>query len=566
MFSLDSVLDDLWPQARPAPWQKSLLKKLFYEEEFQQFAAAHRHLKGLDMVEQVLDHLDISCTLASHDLEQIPEHGPLVIMANHPTGTLDGLALLYAVSRVRRDVKVVTNRMLTHLEPLSSLFIPVDNIGGKTAKTAFTQMEQQLHQSGVLIFFPAGEVSRPTRKGIRDKKWHTGFIKLANKFRAPLLPVHIQAHNSLLFYASTLVSSTLPMLLLMQQMFRRQHSNLPIKIGQQIAWNSWYSATHSSREMAVQCRQHVIRLGKGLPGLFKTESAIARPEDRATLKRALAQAECLGKTSDGKSIFLWQRNGEEDVPILRELGRLREVAFRAVGEGSGKRRDTDRYDDDYLHLILWDEEDLEIVGAYRFMPTAEQVNKHGFCGLYSHSLFHYDDKMAPILEHGIELGRSFIQPRYWGRRGLDYLWSGIGAFLARYPHYRYLFGPVSISGGLPPDARDLLVAFYRLWFPASHPFAVSRQPYPASLPDVLAQFGGKDYTDDLTRLKSLLGNLGCGIPPLYKQYSELCEPGGVQFIDFGSDPAFNHCVDGLVLVDLCYLKRNRYERYIEAHL
>lgn len=566
MFSLDSVLDDLWPQARPAPWQKSLLKKLFYEEEFQQFAAAHRHLKGLDMVEQVLDHLDISCTLASHDLEQIPEHGPLVIMANHPTGTLDGLALLYAVSRVRRDVKVVTNRMLTHLEPLSSLFIPVDNMGGKTAKTAFAQMEQQLHQSGVLIFFPAGEVSRPTRKGIRDKKWHTGFIKLANKFRAPLLPVHIQAHNSLLFYASTLVSSTLPMLLLMQQMFRRQHSNLPIKIGQQIAWNSWYSATHSSREMAGQCRQHVIRLGKGLPGLFKTESAIARPEDRATLKRALAQAECLGKTSDGKSIFLWQRNGEEDVPILRELGRLREVAFRAVGEGSGKRRDTDRYDDDYLHLILWDEEDLEIVGAYRFMPTAEQVNKHGFSGLYSHSLFHYDDKMAPILEHGIELGRSFIQPRYWGRRGLDYLWSGIGAFLARYPHYRYLFGPVSISGGLPPDARDLLVAFYRLWFPASHPFAVSRQPYPASLPDVLAQFGGKDYTDDLTRLKSLLGNLGCGIPPLYKQYSELCEPGGVQFIDFGSDPAFNHCVDGLVLVDLCYLKRNRYERYIEAHL
>lgn len=566
MFSLDSVLDDLWPQARPAPWQKSLLKKLFYEEEFQQFAAAHRHLKGLDMVEQVLDHLDISCTLASHDLEQIPEHGPLVIMANHPTGTLDGLALLYAVSRVRRDVKVVTNRMLTHLEPLSSLFIPVDNMGGKTAKTAFAQMEQQLHQSGVLIFFPAGEVSRLTRKGIRDKKWHTGFIKLANKFRAPLLPVHIQAHNSLLFYASTLVSSTLPMLLLMQQMFRRQHSNLPIKIGQQIAWNSWYSATHSSREMAGQCRQHVIRLGKGLPGLFKSESAIARPEDRATLKRALAQAECLGKTSDGKSIFLWQRNGEEDVPILRELGRLREVAFRAVGEGSGKRRDTDRYDDDYLHLILWDEEDLEIVGAYRFMPTAEQVNKHGFSGLYSHSLFHYDDKMAPILEHGIELGRSFIQPRYWGRRGLDYLWSGIGAFLARYPHYRYLFGPVSISGGLPPDARDLLVAFYRLWFPASHPFAVSRQPYPASLPDVLAQFGGKDYTDDLTRLKSLLGNLGCGIPPLYKQYSELCEPGGVQFIDFGSDPAFNHCVDGLVLVDLCYLKRNRYERYIEAHL
>ncbi|UUR71785.1 lysophospholipid acyltransferase family protein [Enterobacter asburiae] len=566
MFSLDSVLDDLWPQARPAPWQKSLLKRLFYEDEFQQFAAAHRHLKGLDMVEQVLEHLDILCTVSARELEQIPEYGPLVIIANHPTGTLDGLALMYAVSRVRRDVKVVTNRMLTHLEPLSSLFIPVDNMGGRTAKSSLVQMEQHLQNAGVLIFFPAGEVSRPTRKGIRDKKWHSGFIKLASKLRAPLLPVHIQAHNSLLFYASTLVSPTLSMLLLMQQMFRRRHSQLPIKIGQQIAWHHWHSATLSSREMAEQCRQHVMRLGKGVPGVFKTQCAIARPEDRATLKRALVQAECLGNTSDGKTIYLWQRNGQEDAPLLRELGRLREIAFRAVEEGSGKRRDTDCYDDDYLHLILWDDEDLEIVGAYRFMPTASQVERRGLEGLYSYSLFHYDDKMQDVLEHGIELGRSFIQPRYWGRRGLDYLWSGIGAYLARYPHYRYLFGPVSISGGLPPAARDLLVAFYRLWFPATHPLAASRQPYPASLPDVLAQFGGVDYVDDLTKLKSLLGNLGCGIPPLYKQYSELCEPGGVQFIDFGSDPAFNNCVDGLVLVDLCYLKANRYHRYIEAHL
>ncbi|ATG03917.1 MULTISPECIES: lysophospholipid acyltransferase family protein [Lelliottia] len=565
MFSLDSVLDDLWPQARPAPWQKSLLKRLFHEEEFQQFAATHRHLKGLDMVEQVLEHLDIICTIPAHDLEQIPEHGPLVIIANHPTGTLDGLALMYAVSRVRRDVKVVTNRLLSHLEPLSSLFIPVDNMGGKTAKSSLMHMEQHLQNAGVLIFFPAGEVSRPTRTGIRDKKWHSGFIKLANKLRVPLLPMHIQAHNSLLFYAITLVSPTLSMLLLMQQMFRRQHSRLPIKIGQQIAWSHWFSATLSPREMAEQCRQHVIRLGKGLPGTFKTQCAIARPEDRATLKRELALAECLGTTSDGKSIYLWQRNGQEDAPILRELGRLREIAFRAVDEGSGKRRDTDSYDDDYLHLILWDDDDLEIVGAYRFMPTAKQVENQGLGGLYSFSLFQYDDKMEGILEHGIELGRSFIQPRYWGRRGLDYLWSGIGAYLARYPQYRYLFGPVSISGGLPPAARDLLVAFYRLWFPANHPLAVSRQPYPASLPDVLAQFEGKAYVDDLTKLKSLLGNLGCGIPPLYKQYSELCEPGGVQFIDFGSDPAFNNCVDGLVLVDLCYLKANRYQRYIGVH-
>ena len=559
MFSLDNVIDDLWPQARPAPWQKKVLKKLLHEEEFQQFAARHRHLKGLDTVEQVLEHLNIDCAVPVRCLEQIPENGPLVIIANHPTGTLDGLALLYAVSRVRRDVKVVTNRMLTHLEPLSSLFIPVDNINGRTSKTALQQMDTQLQNGGVLIFFPAGEVSRLTRRGIRDKKWHSGFIKLAAKYRAPLLPAWIDGRNSALFYASTMMSQHLPLLLLMQQMFRRRNGSLPVTIGEQIAWSAWFNPQATPREMTDKCYRHVQLLGKGLPGVFKTESAIARPEARALLKRELSQAECLGRTADGKVIYLWQRNGQEDAPLLRELGRLREIAFRAVGEGSGKRRDVDGYDDDYLHLILWDEEDLEIVGAYRFMPTAMQLEKRGLDGIYSYSLFHYDTRMDDILQHGIELGRSFIQPRYWGRRGLDYLWSGIGAYLARYPHYRYLFGPVSISGGLPPSARDLLVAFYRLWFPATHPLAESRRPYPASLPDVLAQFGGENYSEDL-------GNLGCGIPPLYKQYSEVCEPGGVQFIDFGSDPEFNNCVDGLVLVDLTYLKANRYQRYIGAHL
>ncbi|MDC0727171.1 GNAT family N-acetyltransferase [Phytobacter diazotrophicus] len=567
MFSLDNVLDDLWPQAKPAPWQKNLLRRLLYEQEFQQFAANHPHLKGLDMVEQVLEHLQIRCTIPAYDLEQIPEQGPLVIIANHPTGTLDGLALMYAVSRVRRDVKVVTNRMLSHLEPLSSLFIPVDNMGGgRTRKASLQQMETQLQNGGVLIFFPAGEVSRLTRKGIRDGKWHPGFIKLAAKFRTPLLPVWINARNSPLFYGCALLSDTLPMLLLMQQMFRRRGTQLPITIGQRIPWDSWHSTSLAPRDLADKCRKHVRRLGKKAPGVFKTECAIARPEDRATLRRELSRAECLGRTADGKIIYLWQRQGQEDAPLLRELGRLREIAFRAVGEGSGKRRDTDRYDDDYLHLILWDETDLEIVGAYRFTPTARQVEAHGPEGLYSYSLFHYDERMSEVLEHGIELGRSFIQPRYWGRRGLDYLWSGIGAYLARYPQYRYLFGPVSISGGLPPAARDLLVAFYRLWFPARWPLAESRRPWPATLPDVLAQFTGEDYIEDLTRLKSLLGNLGCGIPPLYKQYSELCDPGGVQFIDFGCDPDFNNCVDGLVLVDLTYLKANRYERYIAAHL
>ncbi|MEH8443009.1 GNAT family N-acetyltransferase, partial [Klebsiella pneumoniae] len=175
--------------------------------------------------------------------------------------------------------------------PLSSLFIPVDNIHGRTAKAALQQMDQQLQAGGVLIFFPAGEVSRLTPRGIRDKKWHSGFIKLAAKYRAPLLPAWINARNSALFYASTLISDNLPLLLLMQQMFRRRNSSLPVRIGQQIPWSNWFDAQSSARELTGRCYQHLEQLRKGLPGRFKTESAIARPEDRALLKRELHKAE-----------------------------------------------------------------------------------------------------------------------------------------------------------------------------------------------------------------------------------------------------------------------------------
>ncbi|MEN5017847.1 GNAT family N-acyltransferase [Erwinia sp. Eh17-17] len=565
MFTIERVLDDLSPGHDTPSWQKSILRRLLREKEFQQFNQRNRHLKGLDMVEQVLEYLDVSCELSERDLEQIPSRGPVVIVANHPLGTLDGLALLHAVSQVRRDVKIVTNRLLNCLESLSSLMVLVDNMGNRTSRQQIGQMQDQLENQGVLIFFPAGEVSRFGSKGVKDGKWSHGFLRLAARFRAPVVPVHVSGRNSALFYLTSKIYQPLSMLLLVREMFGNRGTRLKLKIGKRIPYASWHDGRTPAKELAARFRRHLYRIGQGKSALFQTEAAIARAEDRAVLKRALAGCEMLGHLPDGKMIYLYRRQGEDYVPVLRELGRLREIAFRAVGEGSGTRRDLDDYDDDYYHLILWDDEALDIVGAYRFIPTAEQFERKGFDGIYSHSLFHYDHQMNPVLMQGIELGRSFIQPAYWGKRGLDYLWMGIGAYLAKYPQYRYLFGPVSISGGLPLAARDLLVAFYRLYFAPELALATSRRPYPASLPDVLAQFSGDNYSEDLKRLKRLLSNLGTGIPPLYKQYSELCEPGGVQFIDFGSDPDFNHCIDGLVLVDLTRLKESRFQRYIAVH-
>ena len=249
---------------------------------------------------------------------------------------------------------------------------------------------------------------------------------------------------------------------------------------------------------------------------------------------------------------------------MREIGRLREETFRAVGEGTGQRRDIDAFDQYYQHLILWDEEQLEIAAAYRFVDSAKIRAEKGSKGLYSGTLFEYEEKHNYFLDSGLELGRSFVQKRYWGKRGLDYLWYGIGAYLHNNPSYRYLFGPVSISNTMPPLAKDLMVYFYRLYFKGPDAKSCSRTPFHFQEPiSVLEkEFTGDNYRADFIRLKALLANLGTSVPPLYKQYTELCEPGGVMFLDFNIDPDFNNCIDGLVIVDAKQIKEKKLQRYI----
>ncbi|CAK7027258.1 MAG: hypothetical protein MESAZ_02793 [Saezia sanguinis] len=566
MLSVDAVLQDLSQGKSVSSWKRTLLKKLLHESRFTEFAEKYPHLRGIDSVEQILDEVGPRAEVVDGGLENIPSEGPVVLVANHPLGGLDGLVLLKILSKVRPDIKVVSNQLLQYLEPLRSLFLGVDNIGNRTSRKQVEQVQAHLQNKGALIFFPAAEVSRLKLKGIRDGQWGTGFIRFAAKARAPIVPIHIAARNSAFFYFASCIYKPLSTALLVREMFNKKNKSLKIRIGRKIPYDNWHSGRIHLAELAGRFRNHTYRVGANKPDGFLTEAPIALPEDRIVLKKAIEACAPLGQTPDGKVIYLYQRCGAVNVPVLRELGRLREVAFRAVGEGSGNRRDLDRYDDMYHHLILWDPQALEVVGAYRFMPAASAFEQGRMADLYSYTLFEYGKEMNDILACGIELGRSFVQPAYWGKRGLDYLWQGIGAYVARYPQYRYLFGPVSISGALPAAARDLLVAFYRMYFSAAGQIAYSRWAYPASVPEVQAIFDGNDYAKDLISLKTMLNNMGCSIPTLYKQYSELCEPGGVQFLDFGIDPDFNHCIDGLVVVDMSRLKASKYQRYIEPYL
>lgn len=540
----------------------AILRMLFHEKDFQQFGEQYPHLQGVEFIDEVFNYFDFSYSVRHNEKERIPVSGKVIIIANHPIGTLDGMALLRMVSDIRPDVKAVANEMLMTIQPLHPMLLPVDNMNGKTAKERLRALHQHLENDGAIIIFPAGEVSRMGPAGIRDGKWRHGFLRLAEATNAPILPVFVDARNSATFYSLSFLSKPLSTLWLVREMFKHASNSVAIRIGEIISPQDYRLMGVPLKARVKLMRKQVYRIGKGKSSLFKTEKAIAHPENRIQLRKDVRRCELLGETRDGKKIYLYRHQGESS--LMREIGRLREQAFRMVGEGTGDRRDVDSYDNRYEHIVLWDDEQLEIVGAYRLFGTGESWRQGKPSDIYSHSLFQFGEDMGNMLEQGLELGRSFVQPKYWGTRSLEYLWYGIAAYLNRHPQYRYLIGPVSISNSFSKEAKDMLVYYYEHFYGSTQNKAMARLPYvldnqARSQLDNL--FGDLDRNGAFRILKSQLNHMGYAVPTLYKQYSELCEAGGAQFLSFNIDPDFGDCIDGLVVVDIDKICASKAKRY-----
>jgi len=571
MLNVEQLIEQRFPDfEKRSPLLKrpcrAALRLLFHEREQQRFQQQYPHLKGMDFVDQLLEYFDFSYTIQAREIERIPSHGRVVVIANHPIGTLDAAVLLKLVSQVRADVKAVSNQLLSGVEPLQSLLLPVDNMDGRTTRDQLRAVYRHLESEGVVIIFPAGEVSRLGPAGIRDGRWNSGFLRIATATRAPVLPVHVNGRNSIFFYALSMLAKPLSTLWLVREMHKQAKQSVAISIGEMIPFESYQGVQLPLRARVKLFQKHLYRIGNRKSPMYDTCAPIAHPEPRHLLRQEIQRCELLGETQDGKQIYLSPFH--PDSCLMREIGRLREIAFRAAGEGTGSRRDVDSYDRHCFQLVLWDEAELEIVGAYRLCASKGKSagNTSPNDGqLYSQTLFRFTDGMEEILEHGLELGRSFVQPRYWGRRSLDYLWYGIGAFLRSKPEYRYLFGPVSISDSFPLAAKDMLVYFYKLYFGDEQGRAQASMPYrlTAEKRQELSQhFCGNDYKRDFMHLKGSLKHMGCSVPTLYKQYTEICHPDGVRFLDFNIDPDFANCVDGLVVVDLNRLKDKTRQRYL----
>lgn len=551
MLNVENAITEKFPTfATRSPWIKrptlGLLRKLSHEQEVNDFLTEHQDLSGFDFVEHVLNYFNFSYSIAHRDRKNIPATGRVVIVANHPLGALDGLALLRLVGEIRRDVKIVVNDMLINFKAAEGLLLPVDNLNKSTQKSSVEQILDCLRKDEAVIVFPAGEVSRIRPNGVKDSRWSSGFLSFAKKTNSPILPIFVKAKNSSLFYSTSMVYKPLAGMLLAHEMFNKKSKTISFHVGESIPYHQLETLPLIKKEKVKLIRRHLYRIGRGKSSLFITEKAIAHPVERREIKKELKQAECLGETKDGMKIYLF--DSQSDSAVMHEIGRLREVTFRQVGEGTGNHRDIDKYDRDYRHLVLWDEQELEIAGAYRIGEVKRLLEKRDSRGIYSQELFKYDvEKMAPFFEQGLELGRSFVSPKYWGKRSLDYLWYGIGAYLQHYPEIRYLFGPVSLSNSYPDLAKALIISFYQHYFPDDEALAIAKTPYQLSDDEsevVNQTITGVDYADDFRVMREQLVHMNVTVPTLYKQYSDLCEEGGVRFIDFNIDADFGHCVDG----------------------
>ena len=542
------------------------LRHILHESEINSFLASNADARGLQWIARVFEYLDFSYTVSASDRANIPDSGRVVIFANHPIGSLDGLALLKLVGEVRSDVKIIANDLLSNFSALDNLLIPVDNMGGGSALRSYRNVLAELEKERAVIVFPAGEVSRAGPLGVSDSLWRPGFLHFARKAKAPLLPVLVKARNSLLFYCASMVWKPASTMLLSDELFKHRSKVVGFHIGEMISAKKLYSEEVQDRTLVARLRRHLYKLEKPGKHGFETERAIAHAESRQQLQQELKQGELLGLTRDNNAIILFDWSA--DSAVIREIGRLRELAFRRVGEGTGKRRDLDNYDRHYRHLVVWDREALEIAGAYRLGEGKDLLTRFGTEGFYTSTLYRFSPDFLPYIEQGIELGRSFVQPKYQGKASLDYLWQGIGAYLAKRPDIRYLFGPVSMSADYPLALGEELVFFYSTYYPAQQQFVTTLNPFvtPAIRSERLRlKYQGLNLADAFALLQESFSEAGLRIPVLYCQYAALFAEGGFQTLAFSIDPDFTDCIDGLCLTDLQALKPAKRQRYLQQH-
>lgn len=532
-------------------------------------------------LETLLQQMRVELQIQPSDLERIPAKGPLVAVANHPFGVLDGAALGVILTRIRPDVRVMTNSLLKGIPELGEHCIFVDPFRTDTSAErnlrALKQAFEWVQQGGALAVFPAGEVSQLNvgKAEVADPAWNTLAARLVRKTGASALPVYFCGRNSVTFQLLGLIHPRLRTLVLMQEFLQQRGKKVEVRVGTAIPSNlissidgdqeateylrlrTYLLAYRGRKELSIPTKVRAV-----LPR--KSQEAIVPPVPQGLLESDLTAMPPEALLTETNEFAVYAARAPEMPHLLEELGRLREVTFRAAGEGTGKRTDIDHFDAYYWHLLLWSKEKRELVGAYRAGNTDEIIRAHGVKGLYTNTVFRYDESLFMKIGSALELGRSFIRTEYQRQYApLLVLWKGIARFVARHPETPVLFGAVSISNEYSRLSREMIVRYFesredgREFADLIHPRTPFRMPKLRRW-DCRAFCNALHNLDELAEPISDLEEDGKGLPILIRQYAKL----GGKLVGFNLDRKFSDVVDGLVIVDLRETEPAVLERYM----
>lgn len=529
-----------------------------------------RDQKGDAFIDYILGRANITASIDDPDLfNAIPTEGSFIIVANHPLGGWDGLILTQQLRKIRPDLKVLTNEMLTLFPEFEDIFIGVDVFNEHRAAynaKGMRNVAKHLSGGGALLVFPAGTVSAMSlpKFSVSDIAWTPMIVRLAKKYKAPVMPIYVDSKNSSGFYASGLLHHRFRTLLLPRAMASKSNNVIPLKIGAPIHYRDF--ARFDDDESATD----FMRMCCELMDVQKPDVIEDQDSHLVAVQDSLNDdhiAEQIVKLSD----YCLHARGDFEIycapydalgDVMEQLSIVRERTFRAAKEGTGQSRDSDRFDPHYMHLFLWDKTAKKIAGGYRLAKTDEVYKNHQLDGLYSHSLFDYDAQFLKNMGQTIEVGRSFVALEYQRNpRALDMLWKGIGRFVAANTDYHTLFGCVSISREYSALAKAILTETFLENYGVD-PNIKKRVKARTPIEKIKRPWSAKHIARlcDMPILNTLVGRIDGGktIPVLIRHYLAL----NGRFISFTVNTGFNAALDGLIMVDLRTTEYKYLKRYM----
>ncbi|MGB1041876.1 MAG: GNAT family N-acyltransferase [Tenacibaculum sp.] len=527
----------------------------------------HQHKKDLPFLNGLLDEFKIEFEIPEEDLKRIPKEGPFITISNHPLGGIDGILLLKLLVEHRPDYKIIANFLLHRIAPLKPYVMPVNPFENhKDAKSSVAGVKNalmHLREGKPLGIFPAGEVSTyRDGKLMVDKEWEQGAVRLIKKANVPVIPIYFHAKNSQLFYFLSKISDTLRTAKLPSELLSQKNRVIKVRIGKPISVKDQnaYSEIPDFYQFLRKKTYMLANPFEKTPQKILSTQNLKIPKKAKKITTQKPSALFINEVDElrdkgsrllqSKNYEVFFANAKEIPNILHEIGRLREITFRDVGEGTNKAIDLDKFDKYYHHLFLWDNVQNELVGAYRMGLGKDIYKKHGINGFYIHTLFRIEPELYSMMQSTIELGRAFISKKYQQKpMPLFLLWKGIVHTTLRYPKYKYLMGGVSISNQFSEFSKSLMIEFMKSHYydPYVAQYIHPKKEFKVSLKDADKDFVFDATKADMQKFDKIIDEIEPGalrMPVLIKKYVKQ----NARLVAFNVDPKFNNAIDGLMYI------------------